>query len=147
MSLAPSATAAAGTAARLARLPRPFRVLAIETSCDDTAVAIVDSTRRILAETVLHQHALHAPHQGIVPRLASRAHRTVLPTAIRTVLAAAGLAVGDLDALAATRGPGIAGSLAVGFDAARLLAAATRRPLYPVHHMARRARAAAVLTR
>lgn len=119
----------------LRQLARPLRVLAIETSCDDTAVSIVASSRRILAETACHQHALHAPTEGIIPSLAAASHRRALPAAIRQVLAAAQLSMRDVDAVAVTRGPGIASCLTVGFDAARVLAAAHQLPLYPIHHL------------
>jgi glycoprotease/Kae1 family metallohydrolase len=125
---------------------KPFRVLAIETSCDDTAVAILDSSGKVLAEESLHQHQIHSQYGGIVPYLASNAHKARLPMVLEKVLASAGRAlyghdsgkftITDIHAVAATRGPGIPGSLSVGYDSAKLLAsAAGSLPFYPVNHM------------
>lgn len=116
---------------------RGYKVLAIETSCDDTAVSIVCSDRKVLAEFVTSQHALHASKGGIVPYLAAEAHRKTLPRIIGLALRQAGLRIHDIDVWCATRGPGIAGCLTVGYDAGKLLAAATSRPFLAMHHMAR----------
>lgn len=116
---------------------RSYRILAIETSCDDTAASILCSSRRVLAESVAPQHALHAPKGGIVPYLAAEAHRKALPGIIQSVLKQAGLQMGDMDVICATRGPGIAGCLTVGYDAGRLLAAAAMKPFLAMHHMVR----------
>lgn len=121
---------------KLNALNRPFRVLAIETSCDDTAVSVIDSCKNILSEVAFSQHDLHARSHGIVPSVAAHAHKKVLVTAVRESLDKANLLPDDIDVFAATRGPGIAGSLTVGFEAGRLLSGFHNKPFYPVHHMA-----------
>ena len=91
-----------------------MRVLGIETSCDETGVALYDTERGLLADALHSQTALHAAFGGVVPELASRDHiRRVLPL-VQDVLARAGLRAHDLDAIAYTRGPGLAGALLVG---------------------------------
>jgi len=116
----------------------PFLVLAIETSCDDTAVAIVSSCRRVLSQVIVNQHARHQPYRGIVPRIAAQLHREHLPSAIRQCIGQAGLSgIQQIDVLAATRGPGLTSSLSAGFEAGRCIAAASGLPFYPVHHMVR----------
>lgn len=114
----------------------PFRVLAIETSCDDTGVSIVSSCRRILSHTLLQQHTQHRPYGGIVPKLAADLHRKRLPIAIRQCLEeAGGLGFLDIDAVAATRGPGLGPCLSAGYEAGRCIAAAANLPFFPIHHM------------
>lgn len=113
----------------------PFKVLAIETSCDDTAVAIVSSCRRVLSSVIVKQHRQHEAYQGIVPRLAAQLHRQNLPSAIRRCITESGLTLGDVGAVAATRGPGLAGCLSVGYEAGRCIAGAAGLPFYGVHHM------------
>lgn len=113
-----------------------FNVLAIETSCDDTAVAIVSSTRKVLAQTIIGQNSSHQPYQGIVPRLAAQLHRANLPSAINDCILKAGLSsIGDINVIAATRGPGLANCLSAGFLAGRSIAAFNKLPFYGVHHM------------
>lgn len=112
-----------------------LKILAIETSCDDTAVAIVDASKKIWGEVTMHQHAVHSKFQGIVPHLASQAHKSNLPIAIDRALDESKLSMTDIDAIAATRGPGIAGSLSVGFHTAHAIAAACRLPFFAVNHM------------
>jgi len=108
-------------------------LLALETSCDETSVAVVRSGR-VLANLVASQVALHAEYGGVVPELAAREHlRNLLPVA-RAALQAAGLTPAQLDAVAATRGPGLPNALMVGWNAARGLACALDRPLVGVHH-------------
>lgn len=116
---------------------RGYKVLAIETSCDDTAVSIICRDRGVLAEFVASQHALHASKGGIVPYLAAEAHRKTLPRIVGLTLKQAALQIHDIDVWCATRGPGIAGCLTVGYDAGKLLAAATSRPFLAIHHMVR----------
>ncbi|KAF7729950.1 hypothetical protein EC973_003363 [Apophysomyces ossiformis] len=113
----------------------PLRVLGIETSCDDTSAAIVTSNREILAEVVHGQQDLHEPMGGIVPTLASLGHSRHLPMVICQTLEQANLTVADLDAIAVTRGPGLPPCLPVGLNAAKTLAAVTKKPLIGVHHM------------
>lgn len=114
----------------------PFRVLAIETSCDDTAVAIVSSCRHILSNVIIKQHNQHQPYGGIVPKLAAALHRKRLPMAIHRCLdEAGGLKIDEIDAVAATRGPGLGPCLSAGFEAGRCIAASAHLPFFPVHHM------------
>lgn len=122
-------------AQRLLSLGRPFRVLAIETSCDDTSVSILESSRRIIAHINEHQHAVHASYRGIVPSLAIQAHKSALPRAIQSSLESSKMQLGDIDVIAATRGPGISGCLRVGYESAKALATMHGKPLYSIHHM------------
>ena len=110
-------------------------VLAIESSCDETGVAVVQGGRRILAQAVASQIALHAPAGGIVPELAARAHLRWIVPALQEVLATTGVTMGEVDAIAVTAGPGLAGSLLVGIAFAKTLAWAYRRPLVGVNHL------------
>jgi tRNA N6-adenosine threonylcarbamoyltransferase len=110
-------------------------VIGIETSCDETGVAAYDSRRGLLAHALHSQVALHDPYGGVVPELASRDHvRRLLPL-VRRVLAEAGVALGQLDAVAYTQGPGLAGALLVGAAAACALARGLGVPAVPVHHL------------
>ncbi|KAI8883172.1 peptidase M22, glycoprotease [Backusella circina FSU 941] len=120
---------------RFYSVKRPLRILGIETSCDDTSAAIVDSDRNILSETIHGQQTLHEPMGGIVPTLASKGHSRNLPHVICETLDKAGLTVQDLDAIAVTRGPGLPPCLPVGLNAAKTLAAVSKKPLIGVHHM------------
>jgi len=110
-------------------------VLGIESSCDETAAALVASDRRILAHRVAGQEAAHAPFGGVVPELAARAHVEILPALIEQVLAEARIGVGEVDAVAATAGPGLVGGVMVGLAAAKGLALAAGRPLIAVNHL------------
>ncbi|KAL7753691.1 Mitochondrial tRNAs modification protein [Sorochytrium milnesiophthora] len=121
---------------RAALVPRRFlRVLGIETSCDDTSASIVDDTGRILSLVTRHQTKDHEKTGGIVPSAAAIAHAAALPGVIRACLDQAGVRVEDLDAIAATRGPGLAPCLGVGLTAGKNIAAAINKPLVGVHHM------------
>lgn len=112
-----------------------MRVLGIETSCDDTGVAVYDSVAGLLAHLRYSQAALHLAYGGVVPELASRDHiRKALPL-IRQVLASAGSAPKDIDGIAYTAGPGLAGALLVGAAVGRSLAHAWRVPAIGIHHM------------
>ncbi len=116
-----------------------MNVLGIESSCDETGVALVrcegPGVPRLLAQALHSQAEMHEAYGGVVPELASRDHiRRVLPLT-RQVLAEAGLALGDLDLIAYTRGPGLAGALLVGAGVAVALAAALQRPTFGVHHL------------
>ncbi|KAI8639822.1 Gcp-like domain-containing protein [Parasitella parasitica] len=119
----------------ISKYARPIKVLGIETSCDDTSAAIVTSDRQILADVVRGQQELHEPMGGIVPTLASKGHSRNLPGVICETLDSAGLTVEDLDAIAVTRGPGLPPCLPVGLNAAKTLAAVSKKPLIGVHHM------------
>ena len=121
--------------------PHPFgmRVLGIETSCDETGVAVYDTDlppeAGLRAHAVYSQVALHAEYGGVVPELASRDHVRKLLPLVRQTLAEAGLGVGDIDGVAYTAGPGLVGALLVGAGVARSLAWALDVPAIGVHHM------------
>jgi N6-L-threonylcarbamoyladenine synthase len=109
-------------------------ILGIETSCDDSAVGLYGSERKVLA-SLLATQLEHAATGGIVPEVASRAHLKNLPPVLRAALAEAGLGLADIDALAVTRGPGLLGSLLVGLAFAQALGEAWARPVLGVHHI------------
>jgi tRNA N6-adenosine threonylcarbamoyltransferase len=112
-----------------------MRVLGIETSCDETGVAVYDTVRGLLADALHSQVAMHQDYGGVVPELASRDHvRRVVPLTQR-VLGEAGLRLADLDGIAYTQGPGLAGALLVGASVATSLAYALRIPAIGVHHL------------
>lgn len=108
-------------------------VLAIESSCDETAVAVYDG--RLRAHALHSQTALHAAYGGVVPELAARDHLMRVTPLLDTALAEAGMGPRDIDVLAYTAGPGLAGALLVGAATAAGIATALQRPLIPVHHM------------
>jgi len=109
-------------------------ILGIDTSCDDTGVGIVRG-RRVLANVVASQAALHAPLGGVLPEAASREHLVALDGVVEQALSVAGVTLSDLDAVAATYGPGLAGALLVGLSYAKTLAWGLGRPFVPVHHL------------
>ncbi|MEW5787752.1 MAG: tRNA (adenosine(37)-N6)-threonylcarbamoyltransferase complex transferase subunit TsaD [Pseudomonadota bacterium] len=112
-----------------------MKILGVESSCDETGLAVYDTEAGLLAQAVHTQVAMHAEYGGVVPELASRDHiRRVVPLT-RQVLAEAGLALADLDAVAYTQGPGLAGALLVGAGFANALAAARGIPAIAVHHL------------
>jgi N6-L-threonylcarbamoyladenine synthase len=113
-----------------------MRLLAIETSCDETAAAVVEDGRRILSNVVSTQIAIHARFGGVVPELASRHHLENICPVISRAMSEAGLEFGELDAVAVTQGPGLIGSLLVGVQAAKAIAFVHGKPLVPVHHIA-----------
>ncbi len=110
-------------------------ILAVESSCDETGVAVVEDGRRIHANVVASQVALHAQTGGIVPEVAARAHLRWIVPVMDEALATAGATLGDVDAVAVTYGPGLAGSLLVGINAAKAVAWAHGKPLVPVNHL------------
>lgn len=110
-------------------------VLGIETSCDDTATALVRDGRHVLASVSTNQDAFHAKYGGIVPEIASRQHVALLSAAVEDALGRAGATFDDVDAIAVTRGPGLIGSLVVGVASAKALAFALGKPLYGVNHL------------
>ncbi|WP_251310395.1 tRNA (adenosine(37)-N6)-threonylcarbamoyltransferase complex transferase subunit TsaD, partial [Halomonas sp. NCCP-2165] len=112
-----------------------MRVLGIETSCDETGVALYDTEHGLLADALFSQVAMHADYGGVVPELASRDHTRKLLPLVDEVLAEASLTRGDLDGIAYTAGPGLAGALMVGAATAHGLALALERPVLGVHHM------------
>ena len=112
-----------------------MRILGIETSCDETGVALYDTERGLLADALYSQVAMHADFGGVVPELASRDHTRKLLPLIQQVLDDAGLGRGDLDGIAYTAGPGLVGALMVGASTAHGLALALGIPVLGVHHM------------
>ena len=113
----------------------PHIVLGLESSCDDSAVALVTSDRRILAQAVVGQNSAHQPYGGVVPEIAARAHVEILPALIERVLDEARLSVHDVDAIAATAGPGLIGGVMVALLAGKGLALAAGKPLIAVNHL------------
>lgn len=112
-----------------------IRILAIETSCDETAAAVLEDGRALLASTVASQMEMHARFGGVFPEVASRQHVLSITPVIEQTLAKAHLTLKDIDAIAVTRGPGLAGSLVVGVNAAKGLALGSDRPLIGVNHL------------
>ena len=112
-----------------------MRVLGIETSCDETGVAIYDSKKGLLADTLYSQVEMHAEYGGVVPELASRDHVRKLLPLLKETFAIAGLDTGDVDAIAYTAGPGLIGALMVGASTGRSMAMAWGIPAIGVHHM------------
>jgi N6-L-threonylcarbamoyladenine synthase len=110
-------------------------VLGIETSCDETSVAVLDGDGRVLSNVVSSQLAAHAPYGGVVPEIAARAHLENLPVTFERALAQAGADVSSLDLVAATAGPGLIGALLVGLSAGKALAFARGIPLVAVNHL------------
>ena len=110
-------------------------ILGIETSCDETAAAVLDADGRILAEAVYSQLQEHAPFGGVVPEVAARAHLARLPGLVRGVMAEAGLGFAELGAVAATAGPGLIGGLIVGATYAKGVAMAQGLPFVAVNHL------------
>ena len=110
-------------------------ILAIESSCDETGIAVIDGGRRILSNVVASQTALHAATGGIVPEVAARAHLRWIVPVLERALADAEASVDDVDAVAVTRGPGLAGSLLVGINFAKTLAWVHDKPLVGVNHL------------
>jgi N6-L-threonylcarbamoyladenine synthase len=113
-----------------------LRILAIETSCDETAAAVVEDGRRIVSNVVSTQTAIHAPYGGVVPELASRHHIENICPVVSKAMADAGMGYADVDAVAVTQGPGLVGSLLVGIQVAKGIAFVHGKPLVPVHHIA-----------
>lgn len=110
-------------------------ILGIESSCDETAAAVVRGGREVLANVVASQIALHANYGGVVPELASREHlRNIVPV-VRAAMSEAGVGFGELDAIAVTEGPGLAGALLVGITYAKALAFGLEKPLVGVNHL------------
>jgi N6-L-threonylcarbamoyladenine synthase len=110
-------------------------ILGIESSCDETAAALVTSDRQIRAHKLAGQEAEHRPFGGVVPEIAARAHVEILPRLIEQVLEEAGVRLEDVDAIAATAGPGLIGGVMVGLVTAKGLALASGKPLVAVNHL------------
>ncbi len=114
---------------------RAMIILGIESSCDETAAALVTGDRQVLAHRLLGQEAAHAPFGGVVPEIAARAHVEALEPLIVAALADAGLKLADVDAIAATAGPGLIGGVMVGLVTGKALAHAAGKPLIAVNHL------------
>ena len=111
------------------------RILAIETSCDETAAAVVENGTRLLSNIVASQNDLHAQYGGVFPEVASRRHVEVIHTVVEEALRRALVGYEDLDCIAVTRGPGLVGSLLVGMNVAKGLALGRRKPLLGINHI------------
>ena len=112
-----------------------MKILGIETSCDETAVAVVEDGRRLLANVIASQAHLHGRYGGVVPEVASREHLEAMLPAVQAAMQEAGCAWCDLDAIAVTSGPGLVGALLVGINVAKALAYARDLPLVAVNHL------------
>ncbi len=110
-------------------------ILGLESSCDETAAALVTSDRRVLAHRLARQEAAHRPYGGVVPEIAARAHVEALGPLVEGVFADAGLSLADVDAVAATAGPGLIGGVMVGLVTGKALALAGGKPLVAVNHL------------
>ncbi|MBD5635154.1 MAG: tRNA (adenosine(37)-N6)-threonylcarbamoyltransferase complex transferase subunit TsaD [Candidatus Eremiobacteraeota bacterium] len=110
-------------------------LLGIETSCDDTATAVVRDGHTVLADVSTNQDAFHTKFGGIVPEIASRQHLALLSAAVADALERSGTSLGKLDGIAVTAGPGLVGSLVIGVASAKALAYASGKPLYAVNHL------------
>ena len=114
---------------------QPFTMLGIESSCDETSAAIILSNKTILANKVASQIKIHSKHGGVVPEVAARAHLELIDKVIFETLNEANLTISEVDAVAATAGPGLIGGVAVGTSAAKAIAAARQIPYYAVNHL------------
>ena len=114
---------------------KPARILALETSCDETACAIIENGRALLSSVVASQMEIHARYGGVYPEVASRQHVLSVTPVVEQALAQAHLTLKDIDALAVTQGPGLAGSLVVGMNMAKGLALGSGLPLLGVNHL------------
>jgi N6-L-threonylcarbamoyladenine synthase len=113
----------------------PARILGIETSCDETAAAVVEDGRRALSNVVASQAEMHAEFGGVFPEVASRQHVKVIDAVVASALKQAHVELGDVDAIAVTRGPGLPGSLVVGLNMAKGLALGAGKPLLGINHL------------
>ena len=114
---------------------KPARILAIETSCDETACAVLENGRELLSSTVASQMDIHARYGGVFPEVASRQHVLSIIPVVEQTLAQSNLSLKDIDAIAVTRGPGLAGSLVVGMNMAKGLALGMNLPMIGVNHL------------
>ncbi|MDX1616464.1 MAG: tRNA (adenosine(37)-N6)-threonylcarbamoyltransferase complex transferase subunit TsaD, partial [Candidatus Promineifilaceae bacterium] len=117
------------------RLTGYSRILAIETSCDETAAAVIENGTKILSNVIASQTALHARYGGVFPEVASRRHVEVVHSVTQRTLQEAHLGVEDLDCVAVTQGPGLVGSLLVGLNVAKGLALGKQKPLLGINHI------------
>jgi len=114
---------------------RGMIILGVESSCDETAAAVVEDGSRVLSDVVASQAALHGPYGGVVPELASRKHVEAILPVLGEAMHEAGVTWGQVDAIAATQGPGLVGALLVGLSAAKALAYALKKPMIAVNHL------------
>src|SRR5471032_2977143 len=125
--------------AELHRSPRSnlrlVRILGIESSCDETVAAVVEDGESVLSSVVASQMSTHGKYGGVVPELASREHLRAIVPVVREAMQRAGVAYADLDAVAVTEGPGLAGALLVGITFAKALAFGADKPLIAVNHL------------
>src|SRR5712692_10031881 len=112
-----------------------LKILGIESSCDETAAAVVADGREILSSVVASQIDIHRKYGGVVPELASREHLREIVPVVREALAQAGMKLADVDAIGVTQGPGLVGALLVGITYGKTLAEALGKPLVPVNHL------------
>jgi N6-L-threonylcarbamoyladenine synthase len=110
-------------------------ILGLESSCDETAAALVTSDRRVLAHKLARQDAAHRPYGGVVPEIAARAHVEILGPLVEAALDEAGVALAEVDAIAATAGPGLIGGVMVGLVTGKALALSAGKPLVAVNHL------------
>src|SRR6185437_12370670 len=110
-------------------------ILGIESSCDETAAAVVRDGEHLLSNVVSSQISTHLPYGGVVPELASREHLRAIVPVVRQAVAEAGISLEQIDALAVTQGPGLAGSLLVGITYAKALSFSLGKPLIAVNHL------------
>ena len=111
------------------------RILAIESSCDETAAAVVEDGERVLSSVVASQLDVHGKYGGVVPELASREHLRAIVPVVREAIGRAGVSLSSVDAIAVTEGPGLVGSLLVGITYAKALSFASKLPLIAVNHV------------
>src|SRR5689334_23124512 len=111
-------------------------VLGVETSCDETAAAVIEDGRRVRSDVVASQVLVHAAFGGVVPEVASRQHLATVVPVVRRAVADAGIELSDLDGLAVTCGPGLVGALLVGVEVAKSLGYALGKPVVGVNHLA-----------
>ena len=116
-------------------MEKDIKILAIESSCDETAASVVRNGREVLSNIIYSQIALHTEYGGVVPEIASRKHIEKINQVIESALSEALLTLDDIDAIAVTYGPGLVGALLVGVSAAKALAFASDKPLVGVHHI------------
>lgn len=112
-----------------------MKILGIESSCDETAAAIVEDGAKILSNVVVSQIDIHAEYGGVIPEIAARSHIEAINPVLHKAFADANLTIGDIDAIAVTHTPGLVGSLLAGTLAARTLAVLHDKPFYPTHHL------------
>ncbi|MEK6222475.1 MAG: tRNA (adenosine(37)-N6)-threonylcarbamoyltransferase complex transferase subunit TsaD [Chloroflexota bacterium] len=113
----------------------PARILGIESSCDETAASVVENGRTVLSNVVASQNELHEQYGGVFPEVASRHHIRTIYAVVEQALAQAHLSLSDIDAIAATRGPGLPGSLVVGLNMAKGMALGANKPLIGINHL------------